>query len=87
MITSEEGVELAMHGDTVIEVSVLLRNQLDVKINRMRPMVQLHTTFDDFREFQKVMKIKVLEDLHQVTLEDMILLHASGLAKLYTAEF
>lgn len=87
MITSEQGVELALHGDSVIEVSVMLRNALEVKVNGMEPMVQLHTEFDDFSEFQRVMKISELDDLRRVSLSDMMVLYAGGLATLYKAEF
>lgn len=87
MITSEEGVEVALHGDSLIEVSVMLRNTLEIDVDGLMPMVQLHTEFEDFEVFQRVMKIAQLEDLHRITLEEMMVLYASGQAALYKARY
>lgn len=82
LITTEKGVELEMHGDSAVMVSVMLRNVEDIEINGLEPMVQLKVVFEDFEELQCALGIERLVDLTRVSVADLLRLYAKGVASM-----
>ena len=81
LITSEEGVELHMHGDSLIEASVLLRNHEE---NDVR--LQLRAAFDPPQKFVEAFQLASLEDIDSIRLEHLMLLYKNGKAELSVME-
>lgn len=87
LITTDKGVELEMHGDSLVMVSVMLRNVEDIEINGLEPMVHLKVVFEDFEEMQRALGIGKLEEFKKVSMADMIRLHAAGIAKMEEIDY
>lgn len=76
-IVSREGVEMVLHKETTVEVSVMLRNHEEYE-NR----IQVKTEFRSIEAFIETFNFKSPEDLARVSLKDLLLLNQKGLAQL-----
>lgn len=81
LITTRNGVELALHGDDFIEVSVLLRNEMDLP-DEDAMMMQLYISFDTPRDFLRTFRIKELYALKEIRMKDLMELYRRGKAEL-----
>jgi len=82
LITTNEGVEVALHAERLIEVSVLLRNHEKYEVR-----LQLRAAFNTVPKFLDTFKLKDLEDIRWISLEDLLLLYKAGKAELSVVEF
>mgnify|MGYP007014266007 CR=1 FL=1 len=82
LITSKEGVEAALHGDKLIEVSVMLRNHEE---NEVR--LQLRTSFTSPLRFIEAFNLQYPEDVKKISMENLLLLYKNGKAELSVTEF
>jgi hypothetical protein len=82
LITTNEGVEVALHAECLIEVSVLLRNHEQYEVR-----LQLRVAFNTVPKFLETFKLKDLEDIQWIGLEDLLLLYKAGKAELSVVEF
>lgn len=74
---SNEGIEMVLHKETTVEVSVMLRNHEEYE-NR----IQVKTEFRSLEAFIETFNFKSPKDLVRVSLKDLLLLHQRGLAQL-----
>jgi hypothetical protein len=82
LITSKEGVEAALHGDKLIEVSVTLRNHEE---NEVR--LQLRTSFTSPLKFIEAFNLQYPEDIKKISIENLMLLYKNGKAELSVTEY
>ncbi|PTS95400.1 hypothetical protein DBR11_21410 [Pedobacter sp. HMWF019] len=82
LITSTEGVELQMHGDSLIEASVLLRNHEPGVVR-----LQLRAAFDPLQRFIEAFQLGSLEDVKGISIENLMLLYKNGKAELCVTEY
>ncbi|WP_316834954.1 hypothetical protein [Pedobacter nutrimenti] len=82
LITSQEGVEAALHGDQLIEVSVMLRNHEE---NEVR--LQLRTSFTSPLRFIEAFNLQYPEDIKKISIESLMILYKNGKAELSITEF
>lgn len=81
LITTRNGVELALHGDDFVEVSVLLRNEIDLP-EEDAMMMQLYTSFDTLEDFMRIFSVKELHALKEIRMKDLMELYRRGMAEL-----
>jgi len=81
LITSKEGVEAALHGDQLIEVSVMLRNHEE---NDVR--LQLRSAFNSPLRFIEAFNLRYPEDVKKISMENLLLLYKNGKAELSVTE-
>ena len=82
LITSKEGVEAALHGDQLIEVSVMLRNHEE---NEVR--LQLRSAFNSPLRFIEAFNLQYPEDIKKISMENLLLLYKNGKAELSVTEY
>nr|WP_199080686.1 hypothetical protein [Pedobacter sp. ASV19] len=82
LITSKEGVEAALHGDKLIEVSVMLRNHEE---NEVR--LQLRTAFISPLKFIETFNLHYPEDVKKISIENLMVLYKNGKAELSVTEY
>jgi hypothetical protein len=82
LITTKEGVEVALHGDKLIEVSVMLRNHEE---NEVR--LQLRGAFNSPLKFMEAFDLQYPEDVKKISMENLLLLYKNGKAELSVTEY
>ncbi|HWW40738.1 hypothetical protein [Pedobacter sp.] len=82
LITTKEGVEAALHGDQLIEVSVMLRNHEE---NVVR--LQLRSAFTSPLRFIEAFNLQYPEDIKKISMENLMILYKNGKAELCVTEF
>jgi len=81
-ITTKEGVEVVLHGDRLIEVSVMLRNHEE---NEVR--LQLRCAFNSPLKFIEAFDLQYPEDVKRISMENLLLLYKNGKAELSVTEY
>lgn len=81
LITTKEGVEASLHGDKLIEVSVMLRNHEE---NEVR--LQLRTAFVSPLKFIETFSLQYPEDIKKISIENLMILYKNGKAELSVCE-
>ncbi|WP_316834752.1 hypothetical protein [Pedobacter nutrimenti] len=82
VVTSNAGVDIDLHGDSFVEVSVLIRNH-----EEYGERIQLTASFHSLQNFVEFFKLECLEDMKLIGLEDMFVLYKAGRAELRVTEF
>jgi hypothetical protein len=77
-ITTREKVDVVFHEDTLVDVSVMLRNVED----DVETMVQISAVFDPVQDFIDAFAITDVAQVHEIGLVDLFVLYKEGLAEM-----
>lgn len=80
-ITTNEGVSIQVYGSSLIEVSVMLRNQQDYDV-----LLQFRTAYMIPEKFVETFNLQYLEDIKKISIENLMVLYKRGKVELSVME-
>ncbi|PYF74101.1 hypothetical protein [Pedobacter nutrimenti] len=79
-ITTNEGVEIVLHASSLVELSVLLRNE-----EEYTPRYQINASFYSLNSFMNFFSFENYQAIHKISVADMLALYRIGYAHMEVA--